>query len=276
MPPKAKEYDWVLMQELHDKGFNNKQIASKMNVHYNVVRRAFAVGLVEKRVEYKPKHTDETKKLISQKRKRYLRENKDSHPWKKDTKFKSVPCQLLKKELTKHGIVYVEEYEPLEDRYYSIDIAFPHIKLGIEINGNQHYKKDGSLKQYYQERHNNIEDSGWELKEYHYTSVYNSVWMDSLINSLKRNKPLAESDKVHFEKKEKKRYFCKCGNETKTNSDQCVRCSHIKNRKVERPSYDQLKKEIEETSYVAVGKKYGVSDNAVRKWVKNYEKALEL
>jgi len=30
--------------------------------------------------------------------------------------------------------------------------------------------------------------------------------------------------------------------------------------------------EIEATSYVAVGRKYGVSDNAVRKWVGFYER----
>ena len=42
-------------------------------------------------------------------------------------------------------------------------------------------------------------------------------------------------------------------------------------RKVERPPYEQLLEEIEATSYVAVGRKYGVSDNAVRKWVRFYE-----
>jgi hypothetical protein len=44
------------------------------------------------------------------------------------------------------------------------------------------------------------------------------------------------------------------------------------NRKIERPPYDQLIDEIEKTSYLAVGKKYGVSDNAIRKWIKIYEK----
>lgn len=46
-------------------------------------------------------------------------------------------------------------------------------------------------------------------------------------------------------------------------------------RKVERPSYEQLLAEIEESSYVAVGRKYGVSDNAVRKWVRFYERERE-
>jgi hypothetical protein len=45
----------------------------------------------------------------------------------------------------------------------------------------------------------------------------------------------------------------------------------LERRKVERPPYEQLMREIEETSYLAVGRKYGVSDNAIRKWVRFYE-----
>ena len=37
----------------------------------------------------------------------------------------------------------------------------------------------------------------------------------------------------------------------------------------------QLLKEIESMGYSAVGRKYGVSDNAVRKWVRFYENELE-
>jgi hypothetical protein len=43
-------------------------------------------------------------------------------------------------------------------------------------------------------------------------------------------------------------------------------------RRVARPPYEQLMREIAETSYVAVGRKYGVSDNAIRKWVRAYER----
>ncbi len=46
-------------------------------------------------------------------------------------------------------------------------------------------------------------------------------------------------------------------------------------RKAERPPYEQLLAEIEATSYCAVGRKYGVSDNAVRKWVRFYEREAE-
>jgi transposase-like protein len=39
---------------------------------------------------------------------------------------------------------------------------------------------------------------------------------------------------------------------------------------VERPPREQLLAEIAATSWSAVGRKYGVSDNAVRKWVRMY------
>lgn len=43
-------------------------------------------------------------------------------------------------------------------------------------------------------------------------------------------------------------------------------------RRVKRPPHDQLVREIAESGYSAVGRKYGVSDNAIRKWVRQYER----
>ena len=50
---------------------------------------------------------------------------------------------------------------------------------------------------------------------------------------------------------------------------------NVKAPRVERPPYEQLMREIEQTSYLAVGRKYGVSDNAIRKWVRQYERERE-
>jgi hypothetical protein len=46
-------------------------------------------------------------------------------------------------------------------------------------------------------------------------------------------------------------------------------------RKVKRPPYEQLVEEIQSTSYLAVGRKYGVSDAAIRKWLQWYEREAE-
>jgi hypothetical protein len=50
---------------------------------------------------------------------------------------------------------------------------------------------------------------------------------------------------------------------------------HPETRKVERPSYEQLQEELEATNFCAVARKYGVTDNAVRKWVRFYEREQE-
>jgi hypothetical protein len=52
----------------------------------------------------------------------------------------------------------------------------------------------------------------------------------------------------------------------------CLTCQHLSYRTVERPSYEQLLKDVKELNYTNTGKKYGVSDNSIRKWIKNYEK----
>ena len=61
-----------------------------------------------------------------------------------------------------------------------------------------------------------------------------------------------------------------CGVELKTNckTGLCNTCYSKSQRKVERPSKEQLLQEVKESSYLAVGKKYGVSDNSIRKWLK--------
>lgn len=48
--------------------------------------------------------------------------------------------------------------------------------------------------------------------------------------------------------------------------------SSMKQRHVKRPPREQLIAEIAATNYCAVARKYGVTDNAIRKWVRAYER----
>lgn len=47
-------------------------------------------------------------------------------------------------------------------------------------------------------------------------------------------------------------------------------CKSFRSRKVTHPSKEQLKQEIETCTMVSLGIKYGVSDNAVKKWARKY------
>ena len=46
-----------------------------------------------------------------------------------------------------------------------------------------------------------------------------------------------------------------------------TKCSQVHQRKVKRPTIKQLKQLIEKSNFVKVEKIYGVSDNAIRKWI---------
>jgi len=59
-----------------------------------------------------------------------------------------------------------------------------------------------------------------------------------------------------------------CGCNISKKSKKCINCRSISNRVVERPSIEDLLKEVNTYGYTSVGKKYGVSDNTIRKWIK--------
>lgn len=67
---------------------------------------------------------------------------------------------------------------------------------------------------------------------------------------------------------QKKVYYCECGREILKQSSKCISCLGLEKRKVERPTIGELLKDIQEIGYSATGRKYGVSDNAIRKWIK--------
>lgn len=61
-----------------------------------------------------------------------------------------------------------------------------------------------------------------------------------------------------------------CGGLKYSTSPMCKNCADQKQRHTERPDRDTLLKEIANSSFVATGSKYGVTDNAVRKWCAAY------
>jgi len=56
----------------------------------------------------------------------------------------------------------------------------------------------------------------------------------------------------------------------------CNDCHKIYSRKVTRPSYEQLLEDKKTLNMVNIGKKYGVTDNAVKNWMKIYKEEKEL
>jgi hypothetical protein len=87
-------------------------------------------------------------------------------------------------------------------------------------------------------------------------------------------------------RREPERICARCGASFRPNRPQQCYCSQacgtraprdrgtpdLTSRRVERPPYEQLLREIAASSWSAVGRSYGVSDNAIRKWVRQYER----
>lgn len=68
-----------------------------------------------------------------------------------------------------------------------------------------------------------------------------------------------------------KSYCADCGTKlTNSRAKRCIKHSRIAMRKVIWPSREKLKNDINNLNMCAIGRKYGVSNNAVRKWVKLY------
>lgn len=102
-----------------------------------------------------------------------------------------------------------------------------------------------------------------EIHEGFYTKdelFLKKIYLDDIVNELinDRNSKL------------EKHYYCpSCGKEISRGANYCSECSN-KNRRIvqERPNRNELKQLIRNYTFTELGRKYGVSDNSVRKWCK--------
>lgn len=179
--------NWNNIKIDYDAFMNRNELCKKYNISPKSITNAIKIGILKKR-KIKVTHTNETKQLISKKRTQYLLNNPDKHPWRNNNKFISKPCEELKVFLINNNINFIEEYKGLSNYNYSIDIAFPDKKIGLEINGNQHYNEDGTLKEYYLKRQKIFEQHNWNLIQIHYPLCYNINYKNELLNIILNNK----------------------------------------------------------------------------------------
>ena len=103
--------------------------------------------------------------------------------------------------------------------------------------------------------HREIHDN---LKAFSLQSSYNSERAEEITQRIYRLKTHQDT------------YCSSCGAVISAKAKLCPKCSHELHRIVERPEREVLKQEIRMLSFIKIGEKYGVSDNAVRKWCIGY------
>lgn len=91
------------------------------------------------------KHTDTSKKKMSENRIKFLRDNPDKVPYKLNhySKGSSYAETYWRSILDENRLVYKEQYCV---GLYRLDFAFPEILLDLEIDGDQHYLDERVLK----------------------------------------------------------------------------------------------------------------------------------
>lgn len=197
-------------------------------------------------------------------------------------------------ELCKKVFKTVLTNEPIFDGW-DCDVIIQELKISISYDGIWHSKqvrKDHNLKQVqsrdkikdkiirekYCYDHYIITDTGKKNKsfvinefnkfieyvneKYNYNITLNDYEVD--MSDYKNHKVI---------KKQKEKNKCiDCNKDINRNSKRCIPCDKIKQRKCERPSLKTLIEEVNQLGYVGTGKKYSVTDNAIRKWIINYKK----
>lgn len=71
---------------------------------------------------------------------------------------------LVREYLQTLSLNMIAEYTPEDfERFFRIDFAILNKKIAIEVNGNQHYKRNGEFNEYHLERQQYIESKDWKV-----------------------------------------------------------------------------------------------------------------
>lgn len=252
------------------------EIGKKFNIGKNTIidvlgdkKRTLSEGIKIARKKYPERYicSEETKEKIRIKRIQYMKDNPDKTAWR--TSNLSYPEKLFlnKLELLNWG----EKYSIIREFCvfpYFIDFAFVNEKVAIEIDGSQHLLDDRRVKDI--EKDELLINNGWSVIRISEKEVKTNLdeimlkiknILNTKISSQKYNLGLL-SIPIGYQKKEKNTFGY-----TKSQFE-----NNLNQRKVKRPDFETLKNEINELGFVKTGKKYGVSDNSIRKWLKFYEK----
>lgn len=165
------KYDWSEIQKFYDDNHTWEDIQKHFGMSNATINRATKRGELKLRSRGKsislhhklygaPKHSEETKKKISEARIRFLTANPDKVPYVVNhSSKKSWPEEVFENALKASNITgWIYKYR---HGIYEYDFAFPDIKLDVEIDGGTH--KSEKVKKIDKRRDDFSIKNGWRI-----------------------------------------------------------------------------------------------------------------
>lgn len=208
-------------------------------------------------------HTEKTKNKIRQARLNYMKNNAEKTAWRKkesslEQKFKSF---LQDYGYTKRFLIEQEK----SISKYRIDFAFIHEQLAVEIDGSQHWRNKDKYNSDLQ-KDAYLRSQNWTIIRIPETDITNlELLKEKLDNVLPQHPNHTETGLFKRDKKYIKKRI-------DNNPTEAQKEGYKKLRKViNRPSLKELEELKTHKTNVEIGKLYGVSEAAIRKWIKQYK-----
>lgn len=150
---------------------------------------------------------------------------------------------------------YVVVYDPSNPRANSRGGVYEHVLVAEQKLG-RYLKPEEVVHHSDRNRSNNNPDNLWVFASDSDHAAFHSG-----------NAYYTDDDGIY--RSDCKVYACAiCGRPIDSTAIYCVKCWNVKNRKVIRPSREELKDLIRNKSFLELSRMFGVSDNAIRKWCK--------
>jgi len=213
------------------------------------------------------KHSEDTKEIIRVKRLDFIKRNPEQTAWR--TKNVSYPEKVFLEKITELG--WDKKYSIVRELSvfpFFIDFAFVNENVAIEIDGSQHLLPD--RKERDEKKDRLLIETGWTViriseKEIKKNIEETLTKIENVLLSLFREKKYEFGVLTLPKKREKKKRNVNGLTDDLYNA-------HLNQRKTKRPEYSELKKMVDKEGFVSIGKRFGVSDNCIRNWLRFYEK----
>jgi very-short-patch-repair endonuclease len=225
--------------------------------------------LAHKKYPERFKHTEESKKIMREKRLEFMKNNPDKTAWRLSNV--SYPEKLFIEYVESNGLdkkySIVREYSVFP---YFIDFAFVNQMVAIEIDGSQHLLPE--RKERDDKKDKLLNELGWlviRVSEKEIKTKISEIFNQIL--SILKDKPKINNHRIGLIVKPKK-YQKKERNEFGFTELEIQ--SKFKQRKIKRPQLSVLLEQTKQMGFPKTGKLYNVSENTIRKWIKAYHKGL--